>query len=296
MDARRKYMTEFDLTRQGETPYSMEDLLAVIRRLMAPDGCPWDRVQTHRSLRRNLLEEAYETVDAIDSGIPERIKDELGDVLLQVVSHAAMAERDGEFTFTDVTDNLSRKLISRHTHVFGDDRADSPDAVLTVWDKNKMIEKGQQSFSETLLDVPAGLPALMRAEKLQKRAAKAGFDWPDAEGAIDKVREEHLEVEEALTRHGKPLYGKLHAEREPEVFSEVEGEMGDLLFAAVNYARLLGIDPEVALNRSNLKFVRRFSRVESLAADSGRQMDKMSLEEMDKLWDIAKAEERQKEI
>lgn len=285
-------MTEFDLSRQGEKQYGTEDLLAVIRRLMAPDGCPWDRVQTHESLRRNLVEEAYETVDAIDSGIPGRIMDELGDVLLQVVFHAAIAERSEEFTFLDVTDNLSRKLISRHSHVFGSDEADSPDAVISVWDKNKMLEKGQTSFSETLADVPEGLPALMRSEKLQKRAAKAGFDWPDASGALEKIREEAGEVEEALRRSGKPLFGKLHAEKDPEVYSEVEAEIGDLLFAAVNYARLLGIDPEIALNRSNRKFIRRFTRVEDLAAIHGRRLEEMELDEMDELWNAVKADER----
>ncbi len=285
-------MTEFDLARQGNTPYTMDDLLGVIRRLLAPDGCPWDRVQTHESLRRNLIEEAYETVDAIDSGIPSRVKDELGDVLLQVVFHAAMAERDGEYTFTDVADNISRKLISRHTHVFGTDEADSPDAVLSVWDKNKMLEKGHKSFAQTLEDVPAGLPALMRADKLQRRAAKAGFDWPDASGALDKISEELSEIEEALAENGRPLYDKLHAENDPAVFDRVESEMGDFLFAAVNYARLLGIDPEVALNRSNQKFVRRFSQVETLASGSGKILEDMTLEEMDLLWDAVKAIEK----
>jgi len=285
-------MTEFDLNRQGDAAYSMDDFLSVIRRLLAPDGCPWDRVQTHDSLRRNLIEEAYETVDAIESGIADRIKDELGDVLLQVVFHAAIAERDGNFTFTDVTDNISRKLISRHTHVFGNDEADSPDAVLSVWDKNKMLEKGQTSFSQTLTDVPHGLPALMRAEKLQRRAAKAGFDWPDAQGALEKVAEELSEIEEALTLNGKSLYGKLNIEKDPVVYDQVEAEMGDFLFAAVNYARLLGIDPEVALNRTNQKFIRRFSQVETLATGEGKILEKMNLEEMDLLWDAVKAAEK----
>jgi len=285
-------MTEFDISLQGETQYTIEDFIAVIRRLLAPDGCPWDRVQTHASLRQNLIEEAYETVDAIDSGHTDRIKDELGDVLLQVVFHAALAERDGEFTFTDITDNISRKLISRHSHVFGSDEADSPDAVISVWDKNKMREKGHSTFAQTLTDVPSGLPALMRGEKLQKRAAKAGFDWPDAQGALEKVKEEMLEIEEALSRNGRPLYNKLHAESDFEVYDEVESEVGDLLFAAVNYARLLGIDPETALNRTNAKFVRRFGAVEVLAEADGKNLTNMTLEEMDQLWDLVKAKEK----
>jgi len=285
-------MTEFDLNRQGAAKYTIEDLIAVVRRLFAPDGCPWDRAQTHESLRRNLPEEAYEAVDAIDSGRSERIADELGDVLLQVLMHSAIAERNGEFLFDDVTDNLSRKLISRHSHVFGTDTADSPDAVLTVWDKNKMREKGHASFSETLTDVPAGLPALMRADKLQKRAAKAGFDWPDAAGAREKINEELAEVEDVLLKNGKPLYEKLSAEKDAAVHREAEAEVGDLLFACVNYARLLGIDPEIALNRTNAKFIRRFTGVEGLAQKDGRKLDEMSLEEMDLLWDQVKKTEK----
>lgn len=285
-------MTEYDLERQGNLLYTIEDLLSILARLLAPDGCPWDRSQTHESLRRNMIEEAYETVDAIDTGLPARIKDELGDVLLQVGLHAALAERDGEFTFTDVTDNICRKLISRHTHVFGKDEADSPDAVISVWDKNKMLEKGHTSFSQTLLDVPTGLPALMRADKLQKRAAKAGFDWPDAQGALLKVTEELAEIEEALTENGKSLFGMLRAEKEPAVYEQVEGEIGDFLFAAVNYARLLGIDPEVALNRTSRKFVRRFAEVEALTSGTDKALDEMTLEEMDRLWDAVKAQEK----
>lgn len=287
-------MTEFNLSSQGQTSYTIEDLLSILRRLLAPDGCPWDRVQTHESLRRNIIEEAYETVDAIDSGIYAHIKEELGDVLLQVVFHAAIAERDGEFSFADVTDNISRKLISRHTHVFGEDEADSPDAVLSVWDKNKMKEKGHTSFSSALLDVPACLPALMRADKLQKCAAKAGFDWPDAQGALAKITEELTEIQEALAEYGKPLYGKLSSHTEPEVYRQVECETGDFLFAAVNYARLLGIDPEVALNRSNQKFMRRFTLIETIAAEKGRSLEEMSLEDMDHLWDAVKAQEKER--
>lgn len=286
-------MTEFNLDRQGSSPYTFEDFQSILRRLLAPDGCPWDRAQTHETLRRNMIEEAYEAVDAIDSGAPARIKDELGDVLLQVGLHCAIADRDGEFTFDDVTDNISRKLISRHTHVFGKDEADSADAVISVWDRNKMNEKGHTSFTQTLLDVPEGLPSLMRADKLQKRAAKAGFDWADAQGALLKVTEELVEIEDALSENSKPLFGRLDAEKEPEVYEQVEGEIGDFLFAAVNYARLLGIDPEVALNRSNRKFIRRFSQVETLAAGTDKALTEMSLEEMDLLWDAVKAKEKE---
>ena len=285
-------MTEFSLHLQGDEPYTMDDLQAVLRRLLAPDGCPWDRVQTHMSLRKNMIEEAYEVVDAIDSGRPERLADELGDVLLQVVFHAALAERDKEFSLSNITDHLVRKLIFRHSHVFGTDTADTPDDVLSVWDTNKQKEKGHRSVSETLLDIPEGLPALMRADKLQKKASKVGFDWPHAEGALNKVEEELEEIKIAISDADLPPFEKISSEKSPAAYAEIEEEVGDFLFAAVNYARLLGIDPEVALTRSNRKFTRRFSSVESLAKEDGKSLSDMQLEEMDALWDIVKHKEK----
>jgi tetrapyrrole methylase family protein/MazG family protein len=283
---------DWDLNQKGL--FTGEDLRNIMRRLLAPDGCPWDRAQTHETIRKNLIEEAYETVDAIDSGNPDRIMDELGDVLLQVVFHAAIAEKSGTFTYDHVTDAISRKLISRHSHVFGSDSADSPEAVLSVWDKNKMLEKGHTSFSQTLQDVPDGIPALMRSEKLQKRAAKAGFDWPDAKGALEKIDEELKEISDELVKSGAALYEKVDAESSPDLFSRVEEEVGDLLFAAVNYSRLLGIDPEVALNRANNKFVGRFSVMEEIAATRGDNLSDMNLVQMDEVWEIAKEAERRK--
>ena len=272
--------------------YEMADLTTVLNRLVAPDGCPWDREQTHASIRRNMIEEAYEAVDAIDSREVARIVDELGDVLLQVLLHAAIAEKNGSFELTDVTDNLCRKLISRHTHIFGDDEADSGAASLAVWEKNKMKEKGLRSYAETLTDLPKGLPALMRAEKLQKRAGKAGFDWADAEGAYEKVHEELGEIRDALMEAGHPPFAKVDETTEPSLYDELEKEMGDFLFAAVNYSRLLGVEPEVALSRSNEKFIRRFTQVELLAEREGRKLTEMSLAEMDVLWEAVKREER----
>ncbi|MDD3959074.1 MAG: nucleoside triphosphate pyrophosphohydrolase [Oscillospiraceae bacterium] len=268
--------------------FAPEDLRAIMDRLLGPDGCPWDKVQTHRSIRKNLIEEAYETVDAIDIGDPDRVKDELGDVLLQVYFHSAMAEREGTFSLDDVADNICRKLISRHSHVFGTDSADSPEAVLSVWEKNKMAEKNQNNFSQTLADVPTGLPALMRSEKLQKRAAKAGFDWPDALGAREKIDEELSEIEYELIRDGSLSYSKVDAGDEPERYDRLESETGDLLFAVVNYARLLGVDPEVALNRANERFLRRFSKMEAAAEKRGVRLDTLALAEMDHLWDEVK--------
>lgn len=287
-------MADNDWNLNQKELFSGDDLRNIMRRLLTPDGCPWDRAQTHETIRKNLIEEAYETVDAIDSGKPERIMDELGDVLLQVVFHAAIAEKSGTFTYDNVTDAISRKLISRHSHVFGSDSADSPEAVLSVWDKNKMLEKGHTSFSQTLQDVPEGIPALMRSEKLQKRAAKAGFDWPDAKGALEKIDEELKEISDELAESGAAPYEKIDEGNSPDLYSRVEDEVGDLLFAAVNYSRLLGIDPEVALNRANNKFVGRFSVMEEIAATQGDSLSDMSLAEMDEVWEIAKEAERRK--
>jgi tetrapyrrole methylase family protein/MazG family protein len=275
------------------TKYNLSDLRRVMAFLIGENGCPWDRVQTHQTIRKNLIEEAYEAVDAIDSGDPNRVKDELGDVLLQVFFHSAIAEKNAAFDIDSVADNLCRKLISRHSHLFGDDYADNPDDVLRLWDKNKMKEKAQVSFAETLADVPEGLPALMRSEKLQKRAAKAGFDWPDAKGALDKISEETEEIMRAFEESGSPLHSKIEYNDNPELFNAVEDEMGDLLFASVNYARLLGVDPEVALNRANNKFIKRFTEMENMAMDQLGGLRSLSLEEMDQLWEAAKEKERQ---
>lgn len=266
-----------------------------MERLLGPGGCPWDRAQTHESIRKNLIEEAYETVDAIDTGDPDRIKDELGDVLLQVYFHAAMAERDGAFSVDDVADNICRKLISRHTHIFGNDRADSPEAVLSVWEKNKMLEKKHSTFSQTLRDVPAGLPALMKSEKLQKRAAKSGFDWPDAAGAREKIDEELDETERELISDGALSYKKVDPNQEPGRYARLESEIGDLLFAVVNYARLLGVDPEVALNGANGRFTKRFSLMEEEATRRGTALGGQSLEKLDELWEYAKEREHENE-
>lgn len=275
--------------------FTAEDLREIMRKLLGPDGCPWDRAQTHTSIRKNLIEEAYETVDAIDTGASERIKDELGDVLLQVYFHAEMAEKAGEFSFEDITDNISRKLISRHTHIFGNDRADTPDAVLSVWDKNKMLEKNQSTFAQTLLDLPAGLPSLMKSDKIQKRAAKAGFDWPDAKGAREKIDEELSEIEFELIRDKKISYAGVDPGKEPDRFSRLESEIGDLFFAAVNFSRLLGVDSEVALNRANDCFIRRFSAMEDQAKQDGMTLNSLNPEKMDRLWEEVKQREKKDE-
>lgn len=266
----------------------MQNLVSVMRYLMGPQGCPWDRVQTHESIRKNLIEEAYEAVDAIDSKDPQKIKDELGDVLLQVVFHSVIAEKEGVFNLDDIANQMSQKLVRRHSHIFGKDQASSPDEVLSVWEKNKMNEKGQQTFSETLADLPQSLPALMRSEKLQKRAAKAGFDWPDAQGGHDKIFEEMEEIRQAFKDAQAPTFTKIDTLSEPQLFSKIEDEVGDLLFAAVNFSRLMGIDPEVALNHSNNKFINRFAVMEKMVLNDKKSIEDMSLEEMDIYWEKAK--------
>ncbi len=284
---------ENDLFAHDSETYSCEDLLAILRRLIGPDGCPWDKVQTHLTLRSNMIEEAYEAVDAIEKENLALLTEELGDVLLQVAFHAILAERDNEFTFDSITDQLCRKLIFRHSHVFGSDQADTPDAVLSVWEKNKQKEKGHTNHSQTLMDVPKGFPSLLRAEKIQKRAAKANFDWPDARGARDKITEELEEISCALSENQLPPYAKVSADEHPDAHNRVEGEIGDLLFSVVNYARLLGVNPEVALNRTNQKFITRFSQIEKMAQDQSKDLSSMSLDEMDELWNETKRWEQQ---
>lgn len=270
--------------------YTMQDLVDVMAFLRSDRGCPWDRVQTHASLRKNLLEEAYEAIDAIDSGIPDKLCDELGDVLMQAVLHAQLAMEQGQFDFTDVVSAICRKMISRHTHIFGDDSAATPDEVIDTWEKNKLIEKGLTSQAQVLEDVPRSLPALQRSYKVQQKAAQVGFDWDDSSGPRAKIDEELLEIESILssTRHAVQTGGLDQETADREVAAEV----GDLIFAAVNYARHLKVQPEMALNNTTDKFIRRFTRVEEMARLHGQDLGDMDLQAMDLLWEKAKAEER----
>lgn len=255
--------------------YTVDDLLRIMRFLRSPEGCPWDREQTHMSIRGNVVEEAYEVVDAIESSSSERVSDELGDLLLQIVFHSQMAKEAGEYDFEDVVGNICRKLVSRHTHIFGEDseKGKSSEAVLDLWDSNKKKEKKHTSQTQAMLDVPRSFPSLLRAYKIQRKAAKAGFDWKETDDVAAKVEEEFREIREAVNR------------------DEVIDEFGDLLFSVVNYARFLEIDPELALDRANNKFIRRFGKVESLADENGLNMKDMSIDELDKLWEKVKADE-----
>ena len=257
---------------QCASHYTVDDLRRIMEALRAPDGCPWDRAQTHRSIRANMLEEAYEAADAIDRGDMDNLKEELGDVLLQVVFHAQMAREEGLFTFDDVVDGVAQKMVFRHPHVFGQAHADDCAQALDTWDAQKREEKDQRTASDTLKAVARSLPALIRAEKIQSKAAKAGFDWPDPAPALDKLAEEADELRRAAQGDGDP-----------------EEELGDLLFAAVKAGRFLGLDSEQALTRACDKFIRRFQSVEERAG--GRPLGELPLEELEALWAQAKAEE-----
>jgi len=252
--------------------WPLDPLVDVMTRLRAPDGCPWDREQSHQTLRRYLLEEAYEAVEAVDEGDPAHLCEELGDVLLQVVFHAQIAREAGHFDMRTVVNGITAKLIRRHPHVFGDAVAETAADVTRNWEAIKRAERGNPRPESVLSGVSKGLPALTRAEKVQKRAAKVGFDWADAQGPAAKVREELDEVLAA----------------EP---ADQEGELGDLLFAVVNLARKLKIDPELALGRASAKFERRFRYIEEQAAVSGRSLTVIGLAEMDRLWEESKRAE-----
>ncbi|NLM77925.1 MAG: nucleoside triphosphate pyrophosphohydrolase [Ruminococcaceae bacterium] len=262
--------------------FQLDELLSLMAFLRSGQGCPWDREQTHMSLRQNMLEEACEAIDAINDGRPDRLCDELGDVLMQVVFHAQIAAENNQFNFTDVTTAICNKLISRHTHLFGQDRAETAEAVIDNWEKNKRREKGQQRHAQVLEDVPRSLPALMRSYKVQQKAAQVGFDWSDSNGPREKILEELDEVleETQLARCPEADCGIKG--------SALESEIGDLLFSVVNYARHLGVSPELALTRSTEKFVRRFSEMEHLAQERRLELAALSLDQQEALWQKAK--------
>ncbi len=254
-----------------KTRYGYADLLEIIRLLRSEDGCPWDKVQTHRSIRRGMLEEAYEAAEAIDRDDTAMLREELGDVLMQVVFHADLAAEEGRFSMEDVCDEVVKKLLYRHPHVFGDAHEDSPESVLVSWDRLKRAEKGQSTTADALDAVARSLPGLWRAEKIQKKAAGAGFDWPDIHGALDKLDEEAAELRRAADSGG-----------------DVAGELGAVLFAAVKVGRFAGVDPEAALAATCEKFIRRFRTMEEGAARQGRSLNDLSPDEMAALWDAAK--------
>ena len=254
--------------------FTLEDLKEIIVRLRKPDGCPWDRVQTCDSIKMSAVEEAYELVDAIDADDDEKILEETGDVLMQAVFHAVLKEETGAFDLTDVLTGICKKLITRHTHVFGEDKAKDEGGALSVWEKNKMTEKHQVTFADSVNDVPKCFPAAMRAQKVGKRAAKAGMDFASAEAAAVRVQEELKEFFEAYKAGNK---------------AAAEKELGDVLFAAVNVGRKAGCDCEKALKESTDRFAKRFTEAEALALADGKVVTELSEEEWDGYYQRAKA-------
>ena len=268
-----------------KNPQQIDRLLEIMAALRNPEtGCPWDVEQTFSTIAPYTIEEAYEVADAIARDDLADLKDELGDLLLQVVFHARMAEEQDLFDFQDVARSISEKMIRRHPHVFGDGAAETPDAVKTSWESIKAAERDEKRKPETtasaLDGVAMALPALQRAEKLSKRAARVGFEWPAISMVFDDIREELGELEEEVGENADP--------------DRLEDEMGDLLFCIANLARTLKVDPEAALRRTNDKFTRRFHHVERCVAESGKRIEDVPLETLDGYWDEAKHAERRK--
>ena len=248
--------------------YDLRDFVALVSYLRSPNGCPWDQVQTHESIRRNFLEETYEACEAIDAGDLVHMREELGDVLMQVLFHTDIEREAGHFDIDDVADAACKKLVYRHPHVFRRDEPDAPD-----WDTMKQRERAQTTTAEAMDSVARSLPALWRCDKIQAKAAKTGFEWPDVHAALDKVDEETRELRAAVTSGDTEAIGD---------------ELGDLLFAAVKVARFAGIDPEQAAHAACEKFIRRFSAMETAAANDGTALEQCTLEQMLTLWQQAK--------
>lgn len=254
--------------------YNVQDLVEIMRILRSPGGCPWDAEQTHESIKKNLIEETYEVIEAINKDDKELLCEELGDLLMQVVFHAQMEQEAGQFDFDAVSDGVCKKLIERHPHVFGDVSISGVDDVLTNWDAIKRKTKKQKTTTQSMLSVPRELPALMRATKLQKKAADVGFDWSEVTGALDKLEEEIGELRQAISNNDK---------------DNMAEELGDILFSAVNVSRFIKTDAEEALTAASDKFLSRFTEVEKLAAERNVDMKSVGIDELDKLWDEAKA-------
>ena len=254
--------------------YNFYDLVNIMSILRSPEGCPWDREQSHKSIRRDFLEECYEAIEAIDTDNKELLEEELGDVLLQVVFHSQIEAESGNFTADDVCDGICKKLIIRHPHVFGEVKADNSEEVLKNWDAIKMQTKSQKSLSEVMHSVSPAMPALIRADKIQNKARKVGFDFPDVNSAFEKLEEEIRELKSAIANGGT---------------EEISSEIGDVLFSAVNVSRLLKIDSEKSLSDTSERFISRFEGMEKLASMRGLDINSLSLTELDKLWDEVKS-------
>ena len=253
--------------------YDINDLIEIMSILRAPDGCPWDIEQSHVSIKKCLIEETYEVIEAINKNDSELLKEELGDVLLQVVFHSQIESESNSFNFNDVADGICKKLIIRHPHIFSDITVNSADDVITNWDEIKKKTKGQKTQSQTMDSISRELPALMRAEKVQRKAAKVGFDWNDVCGALSKLDEEICELKEAIQQGNQ---------------ENISDEFGDVLFSAVNVSRFVNIEPEESLTNATDKFLSRFKIVEQLAAQRDIQISNASLEVLNSLWGEAK--------
>lgn len=251
----------------------LERLIDIMRILRSKDGCPWDREQTHQSLKKYLIEETYEYLEVVDLEDKERMCEELGDVLLQVVFHAQIAKENKDFSIEDVINGVCEKMIRRHPHVFGDVTADTSSEVLKNWEEIKKKEKGNTNQTSVLKDVPTNLPALMRSYKVQQKAAQVGFDWDNTNDVFAKIREEIDELEAEYKKADK---------------AGIEEELGDVLFSIVNLSRFLKVHPELSLSQSTNKFIRRFEIVEKKASEIGKNINDMTLSELDVLWNQAK--------
>ncbi|MBR2893096.1 MAG: nucleoside triphosphate pyrophosphohydrolase, partial [Clostridia bacterium] len=243
--------------------YNIDDLLEIMAILRAPGGCPWDAEQTHESIKSNFIEETYEVIEAINQQNRELLLEELGDVLLQVVFHTEMEKEKGSFTFSDVADGICKKLIERHPHVFGDVKVSGTEEVLSNWDDIKRKSKAQKTQGSSMLKVPKELPALMRAQKIQSKAKKAGFDWDDMSGALTALESEIAELKQAIAAENR---------------DEITDEFGDVLFSCVNVARFIDVDSEEALTQANEKFISRYLVVERLAEERGINMKETSID------------------
>ncbi len=257
----------------------IDELIEITARLRGENGCNWDKKQTYESLKEFIIEEAYEVVDAVESKNFEHMKEELGDLLFNIIFYAQIATEDNKFTIADVAKDISEKLIRRHPHVFNVPANLTPDEVLANWNKIKQQEKMNNPKPDSVLDgIPKSLPSILRAEKLQKSAAKVGFDWANVEDVKDKLQEEIDELYEEIKSNNQDS-------------NKVEDELGDVLFSVINLSRFLKISPEVALNRANLKFTSRFQFIEKEVNAQNKKLEEMTLEEMDKIWDKAKLNE-----
>ena len=257
----------------SETLNSLSKLIKITDTLMGEDGCPWDKVQTRESLKPYLVEETYEVLDALDANDPEKIKDELGDLLYQILFHSKISSLTGEFDFRDVIDNLSEKMVRRHPHVFQEGELNTPDQVVKQWEEIKRNEKNQANQKSILDNIPKNLPSLLRAQKLQKKAAKEGFDWDQISDVFDKLDEEIGEFKEAVLKKKS---------------ADIQNEIGDMIFVITNIAKCYKIDAEEALRSTNNKFIKRFQYIEQKIEAKGKTLKDSPLEEMERYWQEAK--------